>query len=148
MAELVVTQAVRADPAETFAAFTSADALARWWWPHIGDTTYAVDPRVGGTYDIRSQVAGIGVRGEFLELDPPRLIRMTWKWVDDGVSGLGENVSIAFAPGGDGTLVTVTHVLAAGSGDGDDLRQGWHDVLERLARSLDGERSDFPPDGR
>ncbi len=133
--ELVLTQAVAADPAATFAAFTSADGLARWWWPHLPDTTYAVDARDGGSYDIRSEAAGIGVRGEFLELDEPRLIRMTWTWMDDGVGDAEEAVTLALAPNADGTLVTVTHALSPESGDGADLRQGWQDVLARLAET-------------
>ena len=139
MTALVITHAVDADRAATYAAFTSADALARWWWPHIPDTTYAVEARVGGSYDIRSEAAGIGVRGDFLELDEPRLIRMTWNWLDDRVAAVTEEVGIGFTPDGDGTLVTVTHRLAPESSDAEDLRRGWHDVLRRLATSLAGE---------
>lgn len=75
--QLVVEQQVPAEPERVFGAWTSAEALEAWWWPHIPDTTYEVDARVGGAYEIRSEAAGIGVRGEFLELDPPRAIRMT-----------------------------------------------------------------------
>ena len=138
MTALVITQAVDADPPATYAAFTSADALARWWWPHIPDTTYAVDARIGGSYEIRSEAAGIGVRGDFLELDEPRLIRMTWIWLDEGEDGPTEEVSITFSEIGDGTLVAVEHALAATSGDGSDLRQGWDSVLDRLAALADG----------
>ena len=72
---IVVEQHVPADPTAVHAAFTSADALARWWWPHLPDTTYAVDGRTGGAYEIRSAAAGIGVRGDFVaartaDIDP------------------------------------------------------------------------------
>ena len=133
MPELLVTGEVRADPSTTFAAFTSAAALARWWWPHIPDTTYAVDARVGGAYEIRSQAAGIGVRGELLELDEPHFIQMTWIWLDGAEEGPTEEVRVGFTERGDGTLVTVEHSLAPASGDGSDLRQGWESVLGRLA---------------
>ena len=130
---LLIEQHLAADPDRAFASFTSADALSRWWWPHIPDTAYAVDGREGGTYDIRSAAAGIGVRGTFIELDPPRSIRMTWSWMDEGVSSVEEEVTITFAPDGDGTRLTLTHQLAPQSGDGEALRQGWNDVLARLA---------------
>jgi len=133
MAKLVLEQAVSAPPDRVYAAWASATGLARWWWPHIPDTTYEVDARAGGTYEIRSEAAGIGVRGEYREVDEPRLIRMTWTWLDDGVSEPEEQVRVAFVPAGSGTLVTVIHELSAQSGDGADLRQGWHDVLTRLA---------------
>lgn len=132
-ATLVLEQPVAAEPARVYAAWLSADGLARWWWPHIPDTTYDVDARIGGRYEIRSELAGIGVRGEFLELDAPSLIRLTWNWMDDGVSTIEQQVRVDLTPTPDGTLVTLTHQLADSAGDGDDLRQGWHDVLARLA---------------
>lgn len=131
--QFTVEQPVAAAPDGVYAAFTSADALARWWWPHIADTTYEVDARVGGRYEIRSGAAGIGVRGAFLELDEPRLIRMSWSWMDDGVAGVEEEVRIGITPTPAGSLVVVSHELDESSGDGEDLRQGWHDVLARLA---------------
>lgn len=135
-ATVVLEQPVPAEPSRVYAAWTSADGLARWWWPHIPDTIYEVDARVGGRYEIRSDSAGIGARGEFLELDEPRLIRMTWNWMNDGVSE-EEEVRVAFAPTPDGTLVTLIHQLSPIAGDGEDLRQGWHDVLARLAEAAD-----------
>ena len=132
-AQLVVEQEIAAEPERVYAAWVSADGLSRWWWPHIPDTTYDVDARIGGRYEIRSEAAGIGVRGEFLELDSPKLIRLTWTWMDEGVGKDEEHVQVDFTATRDGTVVTVTHELADGAGDGDDLRQGWHDVLARLA---------------
>ena len=130
---LVAEQLVPADPTQVHAAFTSADALARWWWPHLPDTTYAVDGQTGGAYEIRSAAAGIGVRGHFVALDPPTSIRMTWIWLDDDRQVEPEDVAIDFEPVAGGTLVRVTHECVANA---DDLRQGWVDVLARLARAL------------
>jgi uncharacterized protein YndB with AHSA1/START domain len=127
---IVVEQLVPREPAAVHAAFTSTDALARWWWPHIPDTTYAVDGRTGGSYEIRSAAAGIGVRGEFTALKPPTSIRMTWIWLDEDRPSDSEDVAVDFEPVAGGTLVRVTHDCAA---NGDDLRQGWVDVLARLA---------------
>ena len=130
---LVAEQLVPADPTQVHAAFTSADALARWWWPHLPDTTYAVDGQTGGAYEIRSAAAGIGVRGNFVAPDPPTSIRMTWIWLDDDREVEPEDVAIDFEPVAGGTLVRVTHECVANA---DDLRQGWVDVLARLARAL------------
>lgn len=132
---LVVDQRVDADPAQVFAAWTSAEGLAAWWWPHIADTAYEIDATVGGRYEISSDAAGIGVRGEFLEIDEPRAIRLTWCWMNDGVSEVEEQVRVAFTPLRRGTQVTLTHELAEIAGDGEDLRQGWEDVLARLAQT-------------
>ena len=130
---LVVEQHVPADPKAVHAAFTSADALAQWWWPHLPDTTYAVDGQTGGAYEIRSAGAGIGVRGNFVVLDPPTSIHMTWIWLDEDRAAAPEDVAIDFEPAAGGTLVRVTHECVANV---DDLRQGWIDVLARLARAF------------
>ena len=107
--------------------------MARWWWPHLPDATYAVDGRTGGAYEIRSAAAGIGVRGDFVALDPPTSIRMTWIWLDEDRASEPEDVAIDFETVVGGTLVRVTHECFANA---DDLRQGWIDVLARLARAF------------
>lgn len=135
---LIVEQHVPADPASVYAAWTSPDRLARWWWPHIRDTTYRVDARPGGTYEIRSAAAGIGVRGEFLELQARRGIRMTWRWMNDGVNAAEEQVDVKFTPRDGGTLVTLRHDLADIAGEGENIRRGWVDVLARLAQTCAG----------
>lgn len=129
---LVVTQQVPTTPERAYAAWLSAQALATWWWVDIGDTTYEVDGRVGGSYRVASTQAGIGVEGTFVTLERPRLIELTWVWLDGGRPGPEERVRVDFAPTGDGTLVTVTHTVAP-DGDVAAYRQGWEYVLGNLA---------------
>ena len=106
--------------------------MSKWWWPHIPDTVYEIDPRPGGQYLISSQAAGIGSRGEFLAVEPDRL-HLTWHWMNNGVSQVSETVEVEFKPENGGTRVVVHHDLDDLAGDGEDLRQGWTDVLTRLA---------------
>ncbi len=134
--QVAIEEQVPAGPHAVFAAWTSADHLARWWWPHIPDTTYSVDFRIGGRFEIVSPAAGIGVQGEFVSIDEPRMLEMTWRWLTDGVSEVEETVRIDFTPDGESTQVTVTHELAGGAGDGGDQRQGWEHVLTRLSESF------------
>ena len=63
---IVVEQRVGASAHRVFEAWLTPEALATWWWPHIPDTTYAMEARPGGSYAIRSEAAGIGVEGERL----------------------------------------------------------------------------------
>lgn len=119
---------------QVFDAFTQADLLAQWWWPHLADATYVLDARTGGTYEIRSQMAGIGVRGQFAELKPPERIRLTWNWMNDGISEVEEVVDLRIASADNSTTLTLTHYLSPQAGDGANLRQGWNDVLGRLAK--------------
>jgi uncharacterized protein YndB with AHSA1/START domain len=131
---LVVEQFVAADPARVYAAWTSADRLAEWWWPQLPDTTYDVDPRVGGTYRIESKEAGFGVRGEFLRLDEPHEIGMTWEWLTEGESEVSERVWVRFEAVEGGTMVRVTHELDEIVDTDEPQRQGWDSVLGRLAQ--------------
>ena len=135
---IVVEVRVAASPERAFAAFTSADELARWWWPHIPDTTYAFDARPGGSYAIRSATAGIGVEGEVVGLNPPRSLELTWRWLDDGKPEPQEPVTITFELDGDGVRVIVGHRLDDSSDSGDGIRDGWVSVLGRLRELLAG----------
>lgn len=135
---VVVEQRVDAPPDDVFAAWTTAESLARWWWPHIADTAYAMDARAGGSYAIRSAVAGIGVEGEVVQVEPPHRLRLTWRWLNDGVPEPEEPVEVVLAADGDATVVTVRHELHLGSDQGDEIRQGWESVLGRLAATATG----------
>jgi len=133
---LVVEQHVQADPSRVFAAWTSAEGLATWWWPHLLDTTYEVDSVVGGRYEIRAEFAGFGACGQFLELDEPNRIRMTWSWMND-LAGepedFGDRVTVTFTEVDGGTRLVLEHNLPDIAGEGEDIRHGWQDVLGRLA---------------
>jgi uncharacterized protein YndB with AHSA1/START domain len=130
---IVVEQHVPAPPDAVFARWTTSDALSGWWWPHIGDTTYRIDAVAGGSYEIRSEAAGIGVTGDVVEVAPPSRLRLTWRWLNDGIPEPEEPVEVTFEPDGEGTLVTVQHVLDDTADQGDGIQQGWESVLGRLA---------------
>jgi uncharacterized protein YndB with AHSA1/START domain len=66
-----------------YALWLSLEALASWWWPHITDTRYQIDARVGGSYEIVSAAAGIGVPGERVSLEAWNEIGMTWNWMNE-----------------------------------------------------------------
>ena len=131
--DLVIERELPCEPGAAYDLWLSAESLASWWWPHISDTRYLIDARLGGGYEISSTGAGIGVRGEILSLEAGEEIGMTWNWMNDGVSEVAEKVWVRFVPIAGGTLVSVTHELDDAAGDGGDLKQGWRDVLARLA---------------
>lgn len=133
---LTVDRVVPGEPARVWVAFTTEAGLAGWWWAHLPGTTYRVDARVGGEYRITSAAAGIGVHGEYLALDEPNTFTATWVWVDDGVDGDMERITVTLAPHPAGTMLTIVH-----EGDWADdepakaYQQGWHDVLDALERT-------------
>lgn len=130
---------IPADPGWVFQAWIDPEMMALWWWPHIPDTSYSIDPRVDGTYRIMSNEAGIGVRGTFTEVTAPTRIAMTWEWMDDGeTSDTSDTVEIDITHTESGVGLVLTHHLDPRAGDGAELRQGWTDVLERLVALAHG----------
>ena len=128
MDAVVVEQFVPAERTAVREAFLDGEQLARWWWPHLPDVTYQIDPRAGGHYRIRTDTVGMGVHGEILTLGEGAAV-LTWVWEDGDDEGPLETVTIQFSDVEGGTQVTVTHPCMARA---DELRQGWADTLARL----------------
>ena len=65
---LVVSTHINAEPTEVFPQWLSADALRRWWWPEIPDTTYTVDGREGWLVEsqLSFDIPGLTAKGELL----------------------------------------------------------------------------------
>lgn len=62
---------VAADPGVVFEYFTRPEAMVRW----IGE--YAVlDPSPGGEFTL--DIGGVAVRGQYLEIDPPHRLVISW----------------------------------------------------------------------
>jgi len=75
----------RASPHRVFRAWTEPSALREWWCPAgwiAGEIV--IDLRPGGTYRIEMRRIGGGeclaIRGEFLDVTPPRRLVFTWIW--------------------------------------------------------------------
>lgn len=129
---IVVSRSTGLSPDAAFRAWTDPDRLATWWWPHLPDTVYETDVRVGGGYRIWSEAIGIGAHGEYTELAAPRQLSFTWVWDGDG-GHPPDPVTVTIAPEGAGSVVTVDHDCGADAAGVADLTQGWNDVVDRLA---------------
>jgi uncharacterized protein YndB with AHSA1/START domain len=140
MSTITITRIVNAPVQRAFAGFADAELLATWFWPHLADTTYEIDGRVGGTLRIASTQAAMGIEGEFLAFDEPWLLRFTWTWFDGGVPvahggvPVVDTVEVAFvALAEHRTEVTVTHTSVLDL-RADGFEQGWNDCMDRLDR--------------
>jgi uncharacterized protein YndB with AHSA1/START domain len=119
---------IAADPETVFPFFTDPSLMVRW----MGDEA-TLNPSPGGAHRIR--VAGSHVaRGEYVEVEPPHRVVLTWGWEDEGtlVPPGTSTVEIELIPEGEATLVRLTHRDLPGESrrpHGD----GWKHYLARLA---------------
>jgi uncharacterized protein YndB with AHSA1/START domain len=124
---------IEASPETVFAFLTDPEKMVRWM-----GTEATCDPRPGGIY--RVNFAGrSAVRGEVVEVVPPRRLVFTWGWEGEvfPVPPGSSRVEISLVPDGDGTIVRLTHRdLPA------DMRRfhgaGWELSLGRLAVAAAG----------
>jgi uncharacterized protein YndB with AHSA1/START domain len=131
--QIVAEMTIEASPETIFAALTQPEKLSAWW----GDDRmyradkWSIDLRVGGKW--RSEGGPVGqpsrilVEGEYLEIDPPRVLAYTWRptWVEAPVT----TVRYVLTPQGNGTHIVMTHSGFAGNQKAMEAHQGWPQVL-------------------
>jgi uncharacterized protein YndB with AHSA1/START domain len=139
MASIEVDQFLARPPGRVWAALTDPVLLARWLMPND------FKPVVGHVFTFRTEAVpqqgfdGI-VHCEVLDLEPPRLMRFSWRG-----GGLDTVVSWSLVPEGAGTRLLIRH---DGFDDADPgqrtvmgiLGGGWRGhLVRRLTALLDGD---------
>lgn len=123
---------IAAPPEAVYPYLTQAEAIVAW----MGD--YAVlDAVPGGVFHL--DINGVLVRGNYLELDPPHRLLISWGHAgSDRLPPGSSTVEITLTPIPDGTRVTVEHRdLPA-----DEAAQhavGWAHFLTRLSAAARGD---------
>lgn len=97
----------------------------------------SLDPKPGGSF--RLDVDGEHfAAGEYVEVDPPRRIVMTWGWERRADVAPGSTlVEITLTPDGDGTLLRLRHTDLPSEASRLDHTDGWNRYLGNLAELLD-----------
>ncbi len=135
--KIIVTTTIAAPIAEVWQAYTSPDDIKAWnaasadW-----HTTHAeVDLRVGGKFCSRMEAKdgsfGFDFAGEYTKLIPHQLI----EYVFDE-----RNVSVNFAEGSDGILVTVSFDPESIHSE-EQQREGWQAILNNFAKYVSERQS-------
>ncbi|HXC32758.1 MAG TPA: SRPBCC domain-containing protein [Verrucomicrobiae bacterium] len=133
--EIVSEIQIAAPPDRVFQSLVDPSQVVRWWGQKgvYRCTEFESDLRVGGKWR-SAGVDGRGGRfeanGEYLQIDPPRLLVQTWiaSWTGDFKS----TVRWELEPKEQGTLVRIRH---GGLASRPDLRQqysGWPRLLTWL----------------
>jgi uncharacterized protein YndB with AHSA1/START domain len=121
------TVRIAANPETVFDCWVDPTLLVRWM-----GTSVDIDPRPGGIFRIDYNGRDV-VRGEFVEVDRPRRLVVTWGWEAPGDSTPpgASRVEITLEPDGDGTVLTLRHVgLVPDAIQGH--AEGWDYFLPRL----------------
>lgn len=119
---------INARPETVFSYFVDETKMLQW-----KGVEATLDPRSGGIY--RVDVTGRDVaRGEYVVVDPPRRVVITWGWEGEGqpVPPGASTVEITLTPDGDGTLLRLRH-SGLTVDQGHEHLVGWDHYLERLA---------------
>jgi uncharacterized protein YndB with AHSA1/START domain len=119
-----------------FRALVAPDQLARWWGP-AGFTSPEVDfeARVGESYRIKMQPPdgdAFCLRGEFLEVEPPRRLAYTFIWEEPDPDDQETLVTLTLGDRSGSTVLTLDQGPFATEGRLDLHRGGWSDGFERL----------------
>ncbi len=132
-----------APPERVFRSLTDPAELTAWWGSDemYRTSDWDLDLRAGGAWRCRARGADgteMSLRGEYLEVDPPRLLVYTWQpsWDDFAET----TVRCVLQPTAGGTRLTITHSgFADRAAAADGTGEGWKRVLEWLAAHVDAE---------
>jgi uncharacterized protein YndB with AHSA1/START domain len=140
MTELTLTRRIAAHPSIVFDALTTAEGMASWWGPDDGPVvSVASDPKVGGRFCIRFRKLDGSEHecsGEFLEIEEPRRIVMSYEWTSGGLPQERERVSrleLHLRLIDTGTELTLIHAGLCDEPSAAEHRWGWGGALDKLA---------------
>jgi uncharacterized protein YndB with AHSA1/START domain len=130
---------IAASPETVWQFLVDPEKATRW----MGQTA-AFDPRPGGLYRV-AVIPGHTASGEFVELDPPHRLVLTWGWEpgEEGpnpVAPGSTTIEIELARNGTGTTLRFTHRDLPNAEATRSHAHGWDHYLERLvivARGVD-----------
>ena len=121
-----------------FEHLVRADRMTRWMGQHA-----TLDAVPGGEFAV--DINGYLVRGEYVEVVPPRRVVVTWGFAGAGALPPGSSrVEFTLAPAPNGTTVSVRHTGLPES-HARTHASGWGNYLARLGAVARG--ADPGPDG-
>ena len=127
-----IERVLDAEPATVWRAWTDPAVLERWFCPNPDlPLSVRADAVPGGRYRVDMGEGRYVAEGEYTELDEPRVVGFTWRWV--GTDGPVTRVRVELVPEGTGTRVVLEHTGLADEEDARGHQEGWELELDRLA---------------
>jgi uncharacterized protein YndB with AHSA1/START domain len=128
---LTATVRIAAPPADVFPYFIDPALMVRW----IGEWA-DLRPEPGGRFAL--DFSKTPVRGEYVEIDPPRRVVFTWGVAgNDSFPPGSTTVEIVLTADGSDTVVELFHHDLP-AGEFDRHLKGWTAMLDRLAQLRQG----------
>ena len=145
MTSLTLVRRIAARPSIVFEALTTPEGIAQWWGPDAGPVVVAeTDVRIGGHFKVRFRMLD-GTehesQGEYLEVNPPERLAMTWRWLGDEDDGGESRIEIELRAVAGGTELVFTHAQLSSEESRKGHTEGWNGALDKLEKyvvSLEG----------
>lgn len=136
MTEVRLERTLTAPPEKVYAAWTDAALMGRWLCPNPAlEVRATADAVVGGRYRVDMGAGTYVVEGAFLELDPPRVVVVSWRWTTSDEPAT--TVRVELAPTADGgTHLVLLHTGLVDADDAQGHAEGWELSLDRLADAV------------
>jgi uncharacterized protein YndB with AHSA1/START domain len=130
-----------APPEAVFDAWTSPEVMRRWFHcaPEWTTPETEVDLRVGGKVRVvmrRADGTEVEARGEYMLIDRPHRLVMTWTFDDDPSNVQLIELSFSESEGSTTVLMVNSRISTDERRDAQD--EGWHGCLDELERELAG----------
>lgn len=142
---------IAAPPERVFQALTDPQQLVQWWGQNgiYRSEHWTTEVRPGGKWRSQgtSQRDGIEhkyeVHGEYLQIDPPRLLEFTW--IPSWAGPMNTVVRVELTPSGEGTLLRLRHSGFTTAAEV-QAHRGWPQVLGWLRSFIEkGETASSRP---
>lgn len=141
---LTLVRRIAARPSVVFNALVTPEAIREWWGPDGGPVLLAeTDVRVGGRFRVRFRMLDGSEHesgGEYLEIDPPRRLAMSWRWLAGGDDNGESRLEFSLRVVGNDTELTLTHSGPSSTAARDGHRDGWSGALDKLEVMFTGRR--------
>jgi uncharacterized protein YndB with AHSA1/START domain len=128
--------AIAASPETVWKFLVDPEKATRW----MGQAA-TFDLRTGGLYRV-DVIPGSTVRGEFVEIDPPRRLVFTWGWeAGSGSPVLPGSTTVEFEllSSGEGTTLRLSHRELPSAEAAASHAHGWDHYIQRLAMVAAGD---------
>jgi uncharacterized protein YndB with AHSA1/START domain len=139
---LTLVRRIAARPSIVFAALISPEGISQWWGPDEGPVLICEsEARVGGRFRVRFRIVDgteHETSGEYLEVDPPKRVVFSWRWLG-GQEDPGESrVEIELRPIPGGTELTFNHSSLHDEQSRRSHESGWNGSLDKLVQHFEG----------